>query len=191
MVIKDDASDVIWATWHTIGMDEIGDWILCKHLSLNKSHEAPAAPIDRSEQCGSEKDDIAFHTENGDIRVGVDDQWLTLGQADCQRAAVDWVRRGLAVQTGKPRDLAELAQIVRREYPKKHCIICVLEYKNAVVTFETLRHEVHLGRVVEESTIEDNIREAKTLIKKWEIPVRLRISRASQTPTLSRKYMSA
>jgi len=89
----------------------------------------------------------------------------------------------------KPRDLAELANLFRRDKPKKHRLIALLDYAhtNAMATFDELRAHVYEGYDASEETIEGNIKEARKLIRRYKIPVRLSVSRA----VVSRKYISA
>ncbi len=88
----------------------------------------------------------------------------------------------------KPRDLAELADLVRRDFPKKHRVIAFLVYMHvhSSATFAELRCHVHEGYDADEETVKGNIKEARRFVKRYTVPVRLSVSRG----IVSRKYMS-
>jgi hypothetical protein len=101
----------------------------------------------------------------------------------------------LGKATDIPKDLDELATLIRIETPRKGCIIRLLEYMrdHDRATLEELQEYVHEGYMASEDTIESNVKKTRKLIRKYAIPVELRWSTASheKKPVLLRMYKSS
>jgi hypothetical protein len=95
---------------------------------------------------------------------------------------------GFVRDSGPPTNLAQLADRVREEDPKKHRVVALLSYmhKNPSATFEELRQYAFEGDEMTEDTIKWTIKKAVQIAREAKIPVRLRVSRW----VLSRIYMS-
>jgi hypothetical protein len=78
----------------------------------------------------------------------------------------------------EPRDLAELASLVRRKQPRLSALARLLDllHKEGEVTFDAAREKVHEADVGEDA-IEAKVKLARRWIRKYELPFKVSISK--------------